>query len=177
MIKALIFLLAVSALVVWLVTSGSDLDPALLRLGQSAARARRGDVARGDHITLIDYRKSILQTRLWVYDQKAKKVVLAARVSHAWKSGALYARSFSNVNGSEKSCTGSFVTGTTYKGKYGYSLRVKGLDASNSNTMARSIIFHNAPYYLPFTAGCFASNVNTEIINTIRGGSFVYVAR
>jgi L,D-transpeptidase catalytic domain len=175
--KALLLLLVAAVLVVWHMTSGSDLNPALLRQGQSAARAQRGVVVAPRYITLIDYRKSILQTRLWVYDQKAKKVVLSSRVSHAFKSGVVYASSFSNVNSSEKSCTGSFVTGTTYSGKFGYSLRLKGLDPSNYNTLSRAIIVHNAPYYLPWTAGCLATNVNKELIDLTKGGSFIFISR
>lgn len=175
--QALLFLLAAAALLAWHMSSDGDLDPELLRRAQTLARAQHGGVVNQRVVTVIDYRKSLLQTRLWVYDQKAKRVVLSSRVAHAFSSGLLYARSFSNVNGSEKSCTGSFVTGSTYTGSYGYSLRVKGLDASNSNTLSRAIIFHNAPYYLPLTAGCWATNVNKELIDLIAGGSFVFVAK
>ena len=58
------------------------------------------------------------------------------------------------------------MTTDTYHGKYGLSMRVRGLDWSNSNAEARAIVIHNAWYAEPEmvdihgklgrSQGCFA---------------------
>lgn len=173
-----VFVLPMLALLTGWASRTAPLDPDLLRRAEQEYQAKKQRVPDSRNLTIIDYRKPITACRLFVYDRVAKRVVLASRVSHAFKTGWLYPRSFSNVNGSEKSCTGSFVTGAAYLGKYGYALRVKGLDTSNSNTLSRAIVFHSVPFIgFPYSAGCFATSVNTELINKIKGGSFVYVAQ
>jgi hypothetical protein len=94
------------------------------------------------------------------------------------KSGLLYATKQTNIVGSEKSCVGSFVTRSAYTGRWGYSLRVQGLDESNCNTLRRSIVFHPSPSpLLGWSRGCWMTSPasNRTLINLIAGGSFVYV--
>jgi hypothetical protein len=52
-----------------------------------------------NYVILIDYRKSILSERLYLMDMKKGTAVLSSTVSHAFKSGGLYAKIFSNENG------------------------------------------------------------------------------
>ena len=175
--KALFFLLAASALVVWHMSSDVDLDPALLLRAEQAWLAQRGAITNTSYLTIVDYRKSLLQTRLYVVDRTSRKVVLASRVSHALNSGLLYANSFSNEDGSRKSCIGSFITQDIYQGKFGFSLRVRGVSPENNNALARHIIFHTDPGYR-FSAGCWMTDAatNRRLINLIKGGSLVLVS-
>ena len=96
------------------------------------------------YVTLIDYTKPVVVKRLWVVELTTGRTVLTSHVFHALNSGLFYATKLSNVEGSEMSCVGSFVTQATYQGRFGYSLRVQGLDAKNSNTLRRSIVFHSS---------------------------------
>jgi hypothetical protein len=157
-----------------MVATSNPSDNTLI-IAKKVYQANKSKLANKRYITIIDYTKSILQTRLFVYDTQTDKVVLSSRVSHAWNSGLLYATDFSNDNGSEKSSIGTYITGDSYNGKFGYSMRIKGLNKGvNDNAMSRAIVFHEGNTY---TLGCFAtpSDTNKKLIDMIKGGSLVYV--
>ena len=71
-----------------------------------------------------------------------------------------------NDFGSYASSNGTYVTGDYYDGKYGLSMKVRGLDWSNYNAEPRAIVIHNAWYaeddMIPLhgklgrSEGCFA---------------------
>jgi hypothetical protein len=150
------------------------LDPMLLSKAKQEYRVNSSRLHNKRYVTLIDYRKSILEDRLYVYDIEKQEVVLTSRVSHAFRSGMLYPTAFSNVVKSEQSCYGSFLTGETYQGKFGYSLRIDGLSRTNSNSRARAVIFHTG---YTWSAGCYMTEpeVNDHLINLIKGKSLVVV--
>lgn len=53
---------------------------------------------------------------------------------------------FSNQPRSQASSAGAYVTDRLYVGEHGQSLRLDGLDASNSNAASRGIVIHGAWY-------------------------------
>jgi hypothetical protein len=53
---------------------------------------------------------------------------------------------FSKVSGSEATSRGAYLTCEWYKGKYGTSVRLDGLDADNSTALDRAIVMHPAWY-------------------------------
>lgn len=132
-------------------------------------------------VIIIDYQRSILQKRLWVWNRKTQKVELHCRVSHAKNSGYLYPTTFSNTLGSKLSCTGIFRTGNTYKSSYGkgqyqVGMRITGLEiGKNNNALARNIVFHSGR--VPFSEGCFMTETtnNKKIIDLTKNGGLVYV--
>jgi hypothetical protein len=73
---------------------------------------------------------------------------------------------FSNEVGSNATSRGAYISYEWYKGKYGTSIRLGGLDGENSNALDRAIVMHSASYATPaFLAshgvlgrsnGCFA---------------------
>jgi len=141
-----------------------------------------------DILTLIDFTKPSTEERFFVLDMKQKKLLFSSHVSHGRNSGENYATSFSNEMGSYKSSLGFFLTGGTYTGKNGYSLLLEGLE-SGINDMARerAIVIHGAAYTNPSIArysgrlgrslGCPAlpPELNKPIIDTIKGGSLIYI--
>jgi hypothetical protein len=126
--------------------------------------------------TVIDYSRSIYKPRLWVVQAKTGKVLFFSRVSHAFASGDSIPTAFSNVLGSEKTSLGVYRTAEAYWGSFGYSMRVDGLCASNNNARKRAIVFHPDPG-CTYSLGCFMlpKNVNSVIIDSIKGGSLVFV--
>jgi hypothetical protein len=134
---------------------------------------------RKDYVIIIDYRKSIISDRLYVLDMKNNHVVLSSNVSHAWNTGAMYARKFSNELGSNTSCKGNFLTRGTKYGKYGYSMVIKGLDQGiNDKALSRAIIFHSdAKMKTKWSWGCFATpeKINKQIIDLTKNGVLVCV--
>ena len=56
---------------------------------------------------------------------------------------------FSNQPGSNATSRGAYLTCEWYKGKYGTSIRLEGLDGDNSNALDRAIVMHPADYCAP----------------------------
>jgi hypothetical protein len=134
-------------------------------------------VTNDKYVVMVDYSKSILEERLYVVNTKTAKIEMTSIVSHAWKSGTLYASNFSNVNKSKKSSLGAYLTEDTYYGRFGYSLRLKGLDKTNSLARKRLIVFHSSKKMsTKWSEGCFSlPEKNTrKIIDMIKGGCLVY---
>jgi L,D-transpeptidase catalytic domain/Rv2525c-like, glycoside hydrolase-like domain len=96
-----------------------------------------------------------------------------------------YANVFSNVSGSNCTSLGIYRCAETYNGKHGFSMRLDGLESTNSNARARAVVMHAASYVSPeFIAqtgrigrsdGCLAleDRFRTEVINALTGGSLV----
>lgn len=98
-------------------------------------------------LTLIDFRRSANEKRLWVIDLKNKKLLYHSLTAHGRNSGDIFARSFSNTPNSNQSSLGFYVTGKTYIGKHGISLKLHGVEAGiNDNAEARAIVMHGADY-------------------------------
>lgn len=180
MLKKVLLILvgAMVGAVLFLTLGGYRSDAELIAQAKALGGANRSQVSISRYVTLIDYSRSILAQRLAVVDTRgAGQVVLRARVSHAWNSGLLYATRFSDINGSRCSCQGAFITQETYVGRFGPSLRVRGLNQGvNANARARAIIFHRG---LTYSAGCFmtAPDVNERLIALIKNGSLVAVVK
>lgn len=142
-------------------------------------RIEKYNPKRKDLVIIVDYRKNILSERIFVLDMKKKEIILSENVSHAWNSGLLFPKLYSNTPGSYKSSKGTFITRGTRYGSYGYSMVIDGLDHGvNNNTKSRYILFHsNAKTKTKWSAGCFSTSeeVNKKIIDLTKGGVLVCV--
>jgi hypothetical protein len=100
-----------------------------------------------------------------------------------------FLKSFSNEVGSLATSRGAFITYEWYKGKYGTSIRLGGIDPENSNTLDRAIVMHSAWYANPAmlekwgklgrSDGCFAmaeADFN-EALWHLSGGRLLYADR
>jgi len=136
---------------------------------------------RKDRAIVIDFRKSLLQERLYVIDLNENNFILSSPVSHALRSGFLYATNFSNEINSFKSCTGYFITDNEYTGKYGKSMRIQGLEkGKNDNTWQRAIVFHDTELPLPlYSNGCFVTNedINDRMVTLTKDGCLLVVLK
>jgi hypothetical protein len=152
----------------------------------SSARAR-GISGRDDRLTVIDYSLPSTQPRLWVLDLERGKVLYHGLVAHGAGSGDKYASHFSNVNDSRATSLGLFLTGDTYEGGNGYSLKLQGLNPGvNDLAEMRHIVMHGAWYVSDEHArqfgmigrswGCPAlPQADAQpVIDAIKGGTFVY---
>lgn len=98
-------------------------------------------------LTLIDFRRSANEKRLWVIDLKTNRVLYHSLVAHGRNSGEVFATKFSNIPNSNQSSLGFYVTGTTYIGKHGVSLKLHGMEHGiNDKAEARAIVMHGADY-------------------------------
>lgn len=138
-------------------------------------------------ITIIDYSLPSTKKRLWVLNIAKEQILYNSMVAHGINSGNKYATSFSNTIGSLQTSLGIFITGKTYMGRDGYSLRMKGLEKGvNDRAEERYIVLHGAPYVSKeFVAsvgragrswGCPAVEkyLAKPIINTIKDGTLIF---
>lgn len=126
----------------------SGLSEAALRSALGAYRRilRRGLVQR-PILTVIDFTLPSHLRRLWVLDLASGRVLAHEYVAHGSGSGGDVARRFSNRDGTDASSLGTFITGATYQGKNGLSLRLEGLDPGvNDRAEERGIVMHGAAY-------------------------------
>lgn len=141
-----------------------------------------------DIISIIDFTKPSTEKRFWVIDVKEGKVLHHTLVAHGKNSGDLFATRFSNILESKQSSLGLFVTGKTYTGSHGLSLKLHGVQPGiNDRAEERSIVMHSADYVsdgfikrtgrLGRSFGCPAIPVedHKEIITRLANGSCLYI--
>ncbi|MFY9821726.1 MAG: murein L,D-transpeptidase catalytic domain family protein [Thermoanaerobaculia bacterium] len=181
---------AASAAVPAVLSQGAEgLSPRVLNLALGAVSAAReqGIVGKGDLLTVIDYSLPSTEPRLWVLDLARGKVLFHELVAHGAGSGEKFATRFSNVDESRATSLGLFLTGDTYEGGNGYSLKLKGLyEGINDRAEQRHIVMHGAWYVsadharqygmLGRSWGCPALSQQDAkpVIDVIKGGSFVF---
>jgi len=93
---------------------------------------------------------------------------------------------FSNAPGSNASSAGAYRTAEPYIGAHGHSIRLEGLDPTNSNALARGIVVHSAWYIsedmighfgmLGRSEGCFALAASSlpEVMTKLGPGRLLY---
>ncbi|HVZ96094.1 MAG TPA: murein L,D-transpeptidase catalytic domain family protein [Chitinophagaceae bacterium] len=114
--------------------------------GYSRLRAM-GKLSNDSVISIIDFTLPSDKKRLFIIDLKNCKVLFNTYVAHGRNSGGEYATRFSNNPSSNKSSLGFYVTGNTYFGEHGYSLRLEGEERGiNNNAYRRAIVMHCADY-------------------------------
>jgi hypothetical protein len=164
----------------------AGIDPQLFARAKAALDQHR--IAARDSIGIVDFSKPSSEPRFYVVDLASGAVeshlVCHGRGSDPAHSG--YLERFSNDFGSYASSNGAYTTGDYYQGKYGLSLRVEGLDWSNSNADARAIVIHNAWYAEPEmiqahgmlgrSEGCFAMPKTSQyaVMRKLAGGRMIY---
>ena len=164
-------------------------DPNVLELALGAMRCAQADGvgAGAQRLAVIDYSRSSLEPRLWVFDLASDKLLYQELVAHGQGSGGDVPNRFSNDDGSHASSLGLFVTRDTYTGHNGYSLRMDGLEHGiNDAAMQRAIVMHGAAYVdadagkrmgrLGRSWGCPAlrSAIAKPIIDVLKDGQFVF---
>ena len=95
-------------------------------------------------------------------------------------------KQFSNIEGSNATSRGAYVTWEWYKGRYGTSVRLGGLDQTNEAALRRYIVMHHADYAesshlekwgrLGRSNGCFAMGTAQfrEALTHLSGGRLLY---
>ena len=139
-------------------------------------------------ISICDFNLPSSKNRLWIIDLATHKILFNTYVAHGQGSGEDVAESFSNKNNSHQSSLGFYVTGDTYEGDHGTSLRLNGMDEGfNDAALDRGIVVHGADYVsekfiaendrLGRSWGCPAvrEDLKIPIINAIQGGTCLFI--
>lgn len=165
-----------------------QIDPRLKARALLALAAKRSSIPNADVIGIADFSRPSRDARFYLLDVMSGKVsshlVAHGRGSDPDHCGWL--QTFSNEYNSLATSKGAYVTGDYYDGKYGYSLRVAGLDPTNSNAEGRAIVIHSAWYAEPEIArqqgklgrseGCFAlpGISHAEAMTRLGSGRLLY---
>jgi L,D-transpeptidase catalytic domain len=149
---------------------------------------KSGTVLNNTILSIVDFSLPSYKKRLFVLDMENGKLLFNTLVAHGRNSGQLYATRFSNRNRSLESSLGFYLTGETYVGQNGYSLRLLGMEHGfNDNAYSRGIVIHPADYVndeisktygrLGRSEGCPAipSDIHRSVIETIKNGSCFFV--
>ena len=168
-------------------TAPGGINPQLFQKAKAALDSRPW-IRNRDFIGVVDFTKSSADGRFHVVHLPSGQVdtfaVAHGRGSDPGHSGFL--EQFSNRPGSAASSNGAYTTGEYYHGKYGLSMKVHGLDWSNSNAESRAIVIHNAWYAEPEmiaahgklgrSEGCFAFSRADQhkVMSRLAGGRLIY---
>ena len=140
------------------------IDPALRARAMAALETRRGVISHADVIGIADFSRASRDPRFYIVDLRSgfttEHLCAHGRGSDPAHSGWL--EYFSNEPGSEATSEGAYLTGDAYTGKYGWSMRLKGLDHTNYNAEARAIVVHSARYAEPSMIGQFGKLGRSE---------------
>lgn len=147
-----------------------------------------GELTNERILSIVDFSLPSSQKRLFIIDMVSGTLLFNTLVSHGRNSGAAMATHFSNRPESNQSSLGFYVTGDTYRGEHGYSLRLEGIEKGiNDNALMRRIVVHGADYvnekiiaqkgYIGRSLGCPAvpDKLKTAIIDVIRDGSCMFL--
>jgi hypothetical protein len=162
------------------------IDPQLFAKAKAALDSHK--VYARDSIAIVDFSKPSNEGRFFVVDLASGNVethrVCHGRGSDPDHSG--FVERFSNDFGSYASSNGAYLTTDYYDGKYGLSMKVRGLDWSNYNAEPRAIVIHNAWYAEPDmiplhgklgrSEGCFAMSRKSQydVMRKLAGGRMIY---
>ena len=148
-------------------------------------------VALRDRVALADFSVASSEHRFHIVDvaggHAISYLVAHGRGSDPGFSGFL--QSFSNEPNSAATSEGAYVTGPVYSGIHGVSMRLVGLDPTNSNADIRAIVVHGASYVSEDhiaqwgkagrSEGCFAvaPHLIEQVMGLLGSGRLLYAAK
>jgi hypothetical protein len=125
-------------------------------LGQSAPlmrlieyTAKNQPTVKTRYMVVVDFNRPSTEKRMFVFDSQtglAERFYVAHGKGSEGATDDGIAEAFSNEDGSSSSSLGIYRALDEYTGAHGRSMRLQGLEASNSNAFARAIVFHRADY-------------------------------
>lgn len=101
---------------------------------------------------IVDFSLHSSKERLFVFDVQERSIQTYLCAHGRGSEGPRddgFAELFSNVDGSNASSLGVYRCAETYQGDHGYSMKLDGLEQTNSNARHRVIVIHGADYVSP----------------------------
>lgn len=168
--------------------AGSARDRALFDIAKRELDRAGQAVWKRDIVGIADYGLHSSLPRFHFVNLERQEVQ-SFHVSHGQGSDPQHdglLKRYSNVEGSNATSRGAYVTWEWYVGRYGTSVRLGGLDDTNSNAFDRAIVMHRAKYAEPEhittygklgrSNGCFAmgeAQFKTALMN-LSGGRLLF---
>jgi hypothetical protein len=131
--------------------STSPRDRRLAEIAREAQAKAGSRLWRRDYVGIADYGLHSAEPRFHFVNLEAGRVD-SYLVSHGDGSDPEHdgwLNWFSNEHGSHCSSEGSYLTYSWYTGQFGVSIRLDGLEPTNSNALDRAIVMHRAAYAEP----------------------------
>lgn len=166
-------------------------DAKLVEIARRELGRAGNQVWRQDIVGIADFARPSTLPRFHFVNLEAG-AIRSFHVSHGRGSDPAHSgflQQFSAVPGSEATSRGAYLTAEWYKGKYGTSIRLLGLDRDNATALERAIVMHPATYAsaehiarfgkLGRSEGCFAmgpENFNEALWN-LSGGRLLFADR
>jgi hypothetical protein len=165
-----------------------EIDPGLLRRALDALERHRDSIGYRDFIGIADFSlpSSAPRFHLMNLADGSVRTHLVAHGRGSDPSHTGWLQRFSNEPRSNATSAGAYRTGALYVGAHGHSMRLEGLDATNSNALTRAIVVHGAWYVnehvigysgmLGRSQGCFAVADSSlpEIMARLGPGRLIY---
>ncbi len=164
------------------------IDPQLLSRARAAFDANRKRIRHTELVGITDFSKASREQRFFILDTNTGRVT-SHYVSHGRGSDPAHSgflERFSNAYGSNATSAGAYLTGDFYYGKYGRSMKLKGLEDRNDNAEGRAIVVHSAWYAEPEvirehgklgrSEGCFAFSYASlqDVLHRLGPGHLIY---
>jgi hypothetical protein len=165
-----------------------EIDPSLLRRALDALERHHESITYRDVIGVADFSLPSRTPRFHLVNL-AEGSVQSHLVAHGRGSDPSHTgwlERFSNEPRSNATSAGAYRTGSLYAGAHGRSMRLEGLDPTNSNAHSRAIVVHGAWYVnervigysgmLGRSQGCFAVADSSlpEIMARLGSGRLIY---
>jgi hypothetical protein len=151
-----------------------------LELALSYYDRLKGELKKNQYLGIINYKEHSHNPRLYVIDMETGVVekMLVAHGEGSDPKNTGYASIFSNTVNSHMSSLGAFITAETYNGKNGLSLRIDGIESSNSKMRDRAVVIHGSDYVnakldpIGMSWGCAAldRSITSKLINKVKNG-------
>jgi len=166
----------------------NQIDPGLLRRALDALEQHHNSISYRDFIGVADFSLPSRAPRFHLVNL-ADGNVRSHLVAHGRGSDPAHTgwlERFSNEPRSNATSAGAYRTGSLYLGAHGRSMRLEGLDPTNSNALSRAIVVHGAWYVnaemigrsgmLGRSQGCFAVAGSSlpEIIARLGPGRLIF---
>src|SRR6202023_178838 len=148
--------------------ASAPIAPSVLRRALDALERHRESIDQRDAIGIADFSLPSSAPRFHLLNL-ADGSVRSHLVAHGRGSDPAHTgwlERFSNEPHSNATSAGAYRTGSLYVGAHGHSMRLEGLDPTNSNALSRAIVVHGAWYVneqvighsgiLGRSQGCFA---------------------
>ncbi|AOL93748.1 murein L,D-transpeptidase catalytic domain-containing protein [Porphyrobacter sp. LM 6] len=170
------------------VMPGTPRDRILFEIARRELQRAGNAIWRRDIVGIADFGLHSAKPRFHFVNLDRGEVV-SHYVSHGMGSDAQHdgwLKAFSNTEGSNATSRGAYVTWEWYQGRYGTSVRLGGLDATNDAALRRYIVMHRADYAEPEhlatygrlgrSNGCFAMGTEQfrEALTHLSGGRLLF---
>ena len=126
-------------------------DRRLLEIAREQLARVGGGIWKKDIVGIADFGLHSARHRFHFVDLVNDRVQ-SFHVTHGTGSDAQHdgwLKRYSNIEGSECTSRGAYMTRSWYTGRYGTSIRMDGLDPTNDNALPRAIVMHPANYATP----------------------------